>query len=145
MEGSFRIRSSEFSVCKLPEVGFVRVVKVRLQITEHRRHRIRAVIRDGHGLRVSQLREGLHVEPKINLRVIALRGRNVGPMRERFSCEQADSGVMAALRKVVANLELVFASAQLAGGSGGEIIRECEEYLRSESLQECAPSFTGQS
>src|SRR5580698_1148948 len=127
MEGSSRIRSSEFSVCELPEVGFVRVVKVRLQITKHRWHGIRAVIRDSHGLRVAEFREGLHVKAKINLRVVALRCRNVGLVRERFSCEQADSGVMAALGKVVANLELVFASAQLAGGSGREIIRECEE------------------
>src|ERR1700730_12000261 len=145
MEGLSRIRSSEFSVCELPEVGFVRVVKVRLQITEHRWHGIRAVIRDSHGLRVAEFREGLHVEAKINLRVVALRRRNVGLVRERFSCEQAYAGVVPTLGEVVTDLELVFASAQLAGGSGREIIRECEEYLRAESLQECAPSFTRQS
>jgi len=98
-----------------------------------------------HGLRVAEFREGLHVEPKIDLRVVALRGRNVGLVRERFSCEQADSGVVPTLREVVANLQLIFASAQLARCPGGEIIRECEEYLRAESLQECAPRFTGQS
>src|ERR1700690_4592111 len=104
MEGSSRIRSSEFSVCELLEVGFVRVVKIRLQITEHRRHGIRAVICDSHRLRVAEFREGLHVEAKINLRVVALRGRNVGLVRERFSCEQADSGIMSALREVVTDL-----------------------------------------
>src|SRR6202140_1070059 len=145
MEGSSQIRSSEFSVCKLPKVGFVRVVEVGLQVAEHRRHRVRAVIRNGHGLCVAQFREGLHVEPKIDLRVVALRGRNVGLVRERFSCEQAYTGVVPTLGEVVTDLELVFASAQLAGGSGREIIRECEEYLRAESLQECAPSVTRQS
>src|ERR1700686_1194352 len=145
MEGSFRIRSSEFSVCELPEVGFVRVVKVRLQITKHRWHGIRAVIRDSHGLRVAEFREDLHVEPKIDLCVVAFRGRNVRLVRQRLSCEQAYTGVVPTLREVVTYLELVFASAQLAGGSGREIIRECEEYLRAECLQKCTPCFTGQS
>src|ERR1700688_2660566 len=145
MEGSFRIRSSEFSVCELPEVGYVRVVKVWLQITEHRRHRIRAVIRDSHGLRVAEFRKGLHVEPKINLSVVALRCRNVGLVRERFSCEQAYASVVPTLGEVVTDLELVFAPAQLTSGSGREIIRECEEYLRAECLQKRAPSVTGQS
>src|SRR6185437_7304024 len=145
MEESSRIRSSEFSVCELPEVGFVRIVQVRLQIAEHRRHRIRAVVRDGHGLRVAEFREGLHIEPKIDLCVVALRCGNVGLVRERFSCEQAYTSVVPTLREVVTDLQLVFAPAQLAGGSGREIIRECEEYLRAESLQECAPRFTGES
>src|ERR1700692_4825707 len=145
MEGSSRIRSSEFSICELPEVGFVRVVKVRLQITKHRRHGIRAVIRDSHGLRIAEFREGLHVEAKINLRVVALRCRNVGLVRERFSCKQAYAGVVPTFRAVITDLQLVFAPAQFAGGSGREIIRECEEYLRAKSLQECAPSVAGQS
>src|SRR5579872_6954984 len=66
-------------------------------------------------------------------------------MRQRLSCEQAYMGVVPTLGEVVTDLELVFASAQLTGGSGREIIREGEEYLRAESLQECAPSFAGQS
>src|SRR6202051_922169 len=145
MEGLSRIRSSELSVCELPKVGFVRVVKVGLQVAEHRRHRIGAVICDGHGLRVAEFREGLHVEPKIDLGAVALRGRNVGLVRERFSCEQAYTGVVPTLGEVVTDLELVCASAQLARCPGGEIVRECEEYLRAESLQECAPRFTWQS
>src|ERR1700686_833901 len=145
MEGSSRIRSSEFSVCELPEVGFVRVVKVRLQVAEHRWHRIGAVIRDSHGLCVAEFRERLHVEPKIDLCVVAFRGRNVRLVRQRLSCEQAYTGVVPTLGEVVTDLELVFASAQLAGGSGREIIRECEEYLRAESLEKGAPSFTRQS
>src|SRR5208282_4977687 len=107
MEGSSRIRSSEFSVCELSEVGFVRVVKVRLQITKHRRHGIRAVIRDSHGLRVAEFCEGLHVEAKINLRVVALRGGDIGFVRESFSCEQAYAGVVPTLREVVTDLEFV--------------------------------------
>src|SRR6202167_5144607 len=145
MQGSSRIRSSEFSVCKLPKVGFVRVVEVGLQVAKHRRHRVRAVICNGHGLCVAEFRKRLHVEPKIDLRVVALRGRNVRLVGQRLSCEQAYTGVVPTLGEVVTDLELVFASAQLAGGSGREIIRECEEYLRAESLQECAPSFTRQS
>src|SRR5579883_762690 len=145
MEELSRIRSSEFSVCELPKVGFVRVVEVGLQVAEHRRHGIRAVIRDGHGLRVAEFREGLHIEPKIDLRVVALRGRNVGLVRQRLSCEQAHTGVVPTLREVVIDLQLVFASAQLARGSGREIIGECEEYFRAESLQEGPPCFTGQS
>src|SRR6202140_4340803 len=145
MEGSFRIRSSEFSVCELPEVRFVCVVEIWFQVAEHRRHRIRAVIRDSHGLRVAEFREGLHVEPKIDLCVVAFRGRNVRLVRQRISCEQAYTGVVPTLGEVVTDLELVFASAQLAGGSGREIIRESEEYLRAECLQKCTPCFTGQS
>src|SRR6185369_2806156 len=76
---------------------------------------------------------------------VAFRGRNVGLMRQRLSCEQAYTGIVPTLGEVVTDLELVFASAQLTRGSGREIIRECEEYLRAESLQECAPSFTGES
>src|SRR6267142_2625167 len=145
MEGSFRIRSSDFSVCELPEVGFVCVVEIGFQVAEHRRHRIGAVIRDCHGLRVAEFREGLHVEPKIDLCVVAFRGRNVRLVRQCLSCQQAYTGVVPTLGEVVTDLELVFASAQLTGGSGREIIRECEKYLRAESLQECAPSFTGES
>src|SRR5208282_5262936 len=92
-----------------------------------------------------EFREGLHVEPKIDLCVVAFRGRNVRLVRQRFSREQAYTGVVPTLGEVVTDLELVFASAQLAGGSGREIIGECEEYLRAESLQECAPSFAGES
>src|SRR5580704_18367854 len=145
MEGSSRIRSSEFSVCELPKVRFVRVVEVGLQVAKHRRHRVRAVICNSHGLCVAEFRKRLHVEPKIDLRVVALRGRNVRLVRQRLSCEQAYTGVVPTLGEVVTYLELVFASAQLAGSSGREIIRECEEYLRAKSLQECAPSVTGES
>jgi len=35
----FKIRSSQFSVRKLPEVGFVYVVVVGLEVAKHRRHR----------------------------------------------------------------------------------------------------------
>jgi len=45
---------------------------------------------------------------------------------KRLSCEQAYTSVVPTLGEVVTDLELVFASAQLAGGSGREIIRECE-------------------
>src|SRR6202162_1493977 len=145
MEGSSQLRSSEFSACKLPKVGFVRVVEVGLQVAKHRRHRVRAVICNGHGLCVAEFRKRLHVEPKIDLRVVALRSRNVRLVGQRLSCEQAYTGVVPTLGEVVTDLKLVFASAQLAGGSGREIIRECEEYLRAKSLQECAPSFTGES
>src|ERR1700726_1751425 len=111
MAGSSRIRSSEFSIRELPKIRFVRVVEVWLQVAEHRRQRVCAVVSDGHRLRIAEFREGLHVEAKINLRVVALRCRNVGLVRERFSCEQAYASVVPALREVVINLELVFASA----------------------------------
>src|SRR5579863_4600304 len=129
MAGLSRIRSLEFSVCELPKVGFVRVVEVGLEVTEHRRHRVCAVIRDGDRLRVAQLREGLHVKPKIDLGVIALRGCNIGLMGECLAGEDADSGIVSALREVITDLELIFASAQFARRPGGEIIRESEEYL----------------
>jgi len=71
MAVSFRIRSLEFSIGKLPEVGFVGVVVIRLQVTERRRHRVRAVIGDGYGLRVTQFRKGFHVKAKIGVGVVA--------------------------------------------------------------------------
>src|SRR5260370_13998264 len=122
MAGSFQIRSLEFSIGELPEVGFVRVVVVRLQVAKHRWHRVGAVVGDGYGLRVAQFRESLHVEAKISVGVVALGGRDVGLVGERFSSEQANSCIVATLGKVVADLELVLAPAEVAGGPGGKVI-----------------------
>src|SRR6266550_4843272 len=122
MAGSFRIRSSEFSIGELPEVGFVGVVVIGLQVAEHGRHRVCAVIGDGYGLGVAQFREGLHVEAIISVGVVALGGCDVGLVGESLSCERANSRIVATLGKVVADLVLVLASAEFAGGPGREVI-----------------------
>jgi hypothetical protein len=69
MAGSFQIRSLEFSIGELPEVGFVGVVVVRLQVAKHGRHRVCAVIGNGYGLGVAQFRKGLHIEAIISVGV----------------------------------------------------------------------------
>src|SRR6516165_2450975 len=122
MAGWFRIRSSEFSVGQLPEVGFIGIVVVGLQITEHWWHRIGAIVSDRYRLRVWQLREGFHVKAKVRVGVVAFRGRDIRFMRECFSGEQTDSGVLAALGEVVADLELVLTAAELAGRSCRKVI-----------------------
>src|SRR6266403_2129330 len=104
MAGWFQIRSLQFSVRKLPEIGFVYVVEVGLEVAKHRRHRVRAVIGDGYGLRVTQFHEGLRVEAEIVVRAVALGCRDIRLLRERLAGEEADVCVMATFRKVVAGL-----------------------------------------
>src|SRR6185437_45943 len=120
----FRILASYFTVRDLPKVRFVRVVVVGLEITERRRHGIEAVISNGDGLRVLEFREGLHDEAKIDLRVVAFRGRDVGSMRDGFAGQQTDPRIVAAFGDVVADLQLVFSPAKFAGGASREIVRK---------------------
>ena len=90
-----------------------------LQIAERRRHWVEAVVSDGDGLCVPELREGLLVEAEIGLRVLAFRCRDVGSVRDGFSGQQADPGIVVALRDVVADLQPVFSSTELACGAIG--------------------------
>src|SRR6266480_6370871 len=106
MAGSFRIRSSEFSIGELPKVGFVGFVVIGLQVAEHRRHRVCAVIGDGYGLGIAQFREGLHVKAKIGMGVVALGGCDVGLVGQGLPCEQANTCIVAAFAEVVAHLQL---------------------------------------
>ena len=63
--------------------------------------------------RVSQFREGLHVEAIIPLGAVALRCGDVCAVGKRLAGEQAYAGIVAALRKVVADLELVLSPAKI--------------------------------
>src|ERR1700747_3486603 len=107
MAGSSRSQSSQTSFCNLIEVGFVRVVVVGLQVAEHRRLRIRSVIRDGYGLAVSQLHKRFYVEAIIRLGAVGLRRSDVCAVGKRLAGEQAYTGIVAALRKVIANFESI--------------------------------------
>ena len=65
-------------------------------------------------------------------------------MRDGLAGEQADAGVVSAFGEVVADLELVFASAELACRARGEVIRKREENLGAEGLKQRAPALPGQ-
>ncbi len=65
-------------------------------------------------------------------------------MRDGLAGEQADTRIVSAFGKVVANLELVFASAEFARNAGREVVRESQEYLRAERLNQRSPGLSGQ-
>src|SRR6266480_3876217 len=104
MAGWFQIRSLQFSVRKLPDIGFVYVVEVGREVAKHRRHRVRTVIGDSYGLRVTQFHEGFCVEAEIVMWAVALGCHDIRLLRERLAGEEADVCVMTAFRKVVAGL-----------------------------------------
>src|SRR5581483_4230409 len=87
---------------------------------------------------------GLHVEAKVRLRVVAFRGGHIGAVRDGFSGEQAHPGVVPALGDVVADLELVLPSADLACSPCREVIGEREDNFGAEGLQQRAPSLARQ-
>src|ERR1700719_4289222 len=115
-------RSSSLSIGDLLEIGFVGVVVVGLQVAKCLRHWIEAVVCDGNGLCILEFGEGLHVETKVGMWEVALRGRNVGFVGDGLAGEQAYTRIVPALRKVVANFELVFPTAQLACGASREVV-----------------------
>src|SRR5216684_363508 len=123
MGGWSRSHASEFSFCELLEVRLVRVVVIGLEVAKGRRYRVESVIGDGDGLGVAQFREGLHVEAVVGLSVVALGCGDVRPVRNGFASEQADAGVVATFREVVADLQAVFTSAEVAGRLGGKVVR----------------------
>src|SRR6202030_520393 len=142
MAGSFRIHSLELSFGELYKVRIVRIVVVGLEVTEHRWRRVDSVVGRDYGLGIAQLHERLDVEAVVALRVVALRGDDIGFVRERFAGEPTDLGVVPAFGQAVAHFELVFASAEIACGPRGEIIGQRKEYLRAEGLEQCAPAFS---
>src|SRR5271169_1043770 len=104
MAGWFQIRSLEFSVRELAEVGFVYVVEVGLEVAKHWWHRVCAVVGDGYGLRVTQFHEGFRIEAGIVMRAVAFRSCDIRLVREGLAGEEADICVVPALREVVASL-----------------------------------------
>jgi len=76
--------------------------------------RVDSVVGKDDGLGVAQLHEGLHVEAIVALRVVALGGDDVGLIGEGLAGEPTDLGVVPAFRQAVADLELVFASTEIA-------------------------------
>ena len=64
-------------------------------------------------------------------------------MRDGLARKQADARIVTALDKVVADLQLVLTSAELARGLDREVVGEEEKDLGAESLEERAPGFAG--
>jgi hypothetical protein len=60
-------------------------------------------------------------------------------MRDGFTREKADAGVVAAFGQVVADFQAVFPATEFARGSCREIIRKSEKDLRAECLEKRAP------
>ncbi len=135
---------SQLPVCCLSEIRLVWVVEIGLQVAKHRRHRIEPVVGNRHRLRVAQLRECLHIKPIIALLVVGLRCCEIGPVGLSFARQETDVGVVASFGKVIANLELVFPTAKLAGNLCGKVIRKGQKNLRAEGLQKRAPGLTRQ-
>src|SRR5579863_759868 len=72
--------------------------------------------------------------------VVALRCGDVCFVGNRLAREQADAGIVAAFRKVVADLELILASAELAGRPCREVVGKGEEDLGAKGLEKRAPA-----
>ena len=64
-------------------------------------------------------------------------------MGDGFSGEQADSGVMAAFRQVVADFQAVFPAAKFACCLRREIVREAQKDLCTKSLEQTSPTVPG--
>src|SRR4030095_3456114 len=136
--------SSQGSFRKLLEVRLIRVIEVWLEVAEGRRHRVETVGSDGGGVRVAQFRERLCVEPKITVRVVALRRGDVSFVRERLSGQQADARVVPAFGQVVADLQAVLAAAEFARRLRGKVIRKCQKDFCAEGLEQRPPAVAGQ-
>src|SRR6266576_5883713 len=120
MAGSFQIRSSESPSSVLHKVRIVRVVVVRLQVAKYRRGGVDSVVGNDDGLGGAQLHERLHVEAVVALRVVALGGDDVGLVGEGLAGKPTHFGIVPAFRQAVTDLELVFASAEIASRPHGE-------------------------
>ena len=131
-------------MCELNEVRIVGVVVMGLQIAKCRWRWVDSVVGKDYRLRVAQLHEGFHVEAIVAVRAVALRGDDIGLVGERLAGEPTDLGVVPAFRQAIADFELVFASAEVAGCLRGEIVRQRQENLGAEGLEERAPAFAGQ-
>ena len=57
-----------------------------------------------------------------------------------LSRQETDMGIVSGLGQVVANFELIFLPAKLAGNLCGKVIRKGQEDLCAEGLQKRAPS-----
>src|ERR1700722_6581366 len=122
MGESFRIHSLELSFGELYKVRIVGVVVVGLEVAKHRWRGIDSVVGQDHRLSVAQLHKSLDIEPVVAVRVVTLRSNDVRFVRERLAGEPTGLGVVPALVQAIADLELVFASAEIASRPGGEII-----------------------
>jgi len=105
--------------------------------------RIEAVIGQRHGLPVLEFGKRFEVEEEITQGVVPLRGGDIDFVRDRIAGEERNACMMTAFRDVVIPLPLVFLSAELAGDSGGEIVREGQEDLGARGLQERPPGLAG--
>src|SRR5882672_12155370 len=117
------------------EVRGVLIEVVVLQVAKTRRMGIEPVIGEDDGLSVLEFREDLRLKSEIPLSVVTLGGRQGSPMGDGPPGEHADPGVLTGFRNGVVGFELFFFTAEITGGAGAEVIRECQENLCPEGLQ----------
>ena len=96
---------------------------------------VEAVVGEGDGLRVLQLREDFRLEDAQAVDVVALGGGDGGLVGGGAAGEEADAGVLAVLGDAVLLLELLVFAAQLAGDAHGEVVGEREEEFGAERLK----------
>ncbi len=117
-------------VRELAKVGFIYVVQIRLQITEHRRQGIEPVVSQGDGLCVLEFRECLRIKPVVPLLAVSLGSTDVGFVSQRFAGQVADSRIVPAFRDVVIDPPLLFLPAQFTCNLCREVeFREVESAL----------------
>ena len=121
------------------EVALLDVEIVRLEIAVRRRLRIEAVVRQDDGLGVLQLGEDLRLEHVVEQEAVRLGGTDRGPVRGRATRQHADARVLSRLGDRVARLETLGLAAEVRRHVRAEVIRQREEDLRPQPLQERPP------
>ena len=104
------------------KVAGLHVEVVRLQVAELRARRSQAVVRQCDRLSVMQLRAHPGREDVLMVRRVALAGTHRLLCRGRPTGEQRDVRPLAALRQGVVRFQAIATSAQIGGGSRGELI-----------------------
>src|SRR5258708_1419522 len=130
---------SQDSVRDVVEVAGLHVEVVRFQVAVRRRLRIEAVVWQDDGLRVLELRKDLRLEHVVEQEAVRLRGTDGGPVRGRTTGHMADAGALPRLRNRVARLEALGLPAQIRRHARAEVVRQRQEDLRPESLEERPP------
>lgn len=73
----------------------------------------------------------------------ALGSSEVGSMRDGLAGQEADAGVVSALRQVVAHFESIFLPAEFACRPCGKVVRKGQEDLCAERLEKGPPGIAG--
>src|SRR5476651_144258 len=130
---------SEVSRGDVVEVAPLDVEVVRFEIAVRRRLGIEAVVRQDDRLRVLQLSEDLRLEHVVEQETVRLGGTDRGPMRGRAARQHADACILPGLGDRIARLETLGLAAEIRRHVRAEVIRQRQEDLRAESLQERPP------